>query len=59
MKSVDCVWPPEKSGSCLIFRSCGFVVPPEGEVEGGSGVTVVVADIAKVGAATAGGVRSR
>ena len=31
------------------------MVPPEGEVEGGSGVTVAVADIAEVGAATAGG----
>ena len=54
MKSVDCVRSPEKSGGCLIFRSCGFVVPPE-EVEEGLGVAVAVAGIAEVGAATAGG----
>ena len=55
MKSVDCVRSPEKSGGCLIFRSCGFVVPSEGEVEEGLGVAVAVAGIAEVGAATAEG----
>ena len=49
MKSVDCVRSPEKSGGCLIFRSCGFAVPSEGEVEEGSGVAVAVAGIAGVG----------
>ena len=56
MKSVDCVRSPEKSGGCLIFCSCGFVVPLEEEVEEGSGVAVAVAGIAEVGAATTGGV---
>ena len=55
MKSVDCIRSPEKSGSCLIFCSCGFAVPSEGEVEEGSGVVVAVAGIAEVGVATAGG----
>ena len=54
MKSVDCVRSPEKSGGCLIFCSCGFVVPLEEEVEEGSGVAVAVAGIAEVGAATTG-----
>ena len=49
MKSVDCVRSPEKSGGCLIFRSCGFAVPSDGAVEEGSGVAVAVAGIAEVG----------